>query len=189
MSLIAMAIRLLIASLIGAIFLRAACSLYNKLFVRPVPIANQNVPQPKPVPPKPPIRVPQSDSPYAPPMAPSAKEEKVFYSTREIDHPVFGQAMGICLVASLANILASVVVGVSLTMLDQVIQGTLLTIVARISLGCAGFLVLATTIKILLPTSFPRAFIVAGLFTAICLLVIFALGIVIGVSINFSRFF
>ena len=195
-------IQLLIGSLVGAVILRAACALFNKWFGKEIPPSLdqpefQTAFQPPVI-----TRDPQSaeaKSPYAPPMAPLKQSnvhearaanaarlaEKAFRvaDARGVPEPDFGKAFLICFLASIVNMVLGfvlgLVVGVALqNQAEEALTGVHIAILICFSTA-AGFIVLAVANTVGLPTSFPRALGVTGLF----LLVAVAVGILIGVVI------
>lgn len=184
LTIVGLLIRCLIGSLIGAVILRAACALFNKWFGKEYnPTYDQTEFQSGSVPQ---ISPSASDSPYAPPMAPLKKSVSTGGYTKGVPEPDFGKAFMICLSASVANMALGLVIGFAIgMMIGNQIEGLMTTVIAiQACMLFIGFFVLATATKLGLPTSFPRALGVSGLFMAIGLLVVIAIGAIVGVVMS-----
>lgn len=175
-------IQLLIGSLIGAVILRAACALFNKLFGKEF---LSSVDQPEPVV-KPPVNVPESrslesQSPYAPPLAPLMQSSSGGVYARGVPAPNYGRAFLICLLALITNTVPAFALGLVVRAQDLNVER-----IVPIILVVVGFIVLATANTLGLPTSFPRALGVTGLFFLITIAVVVSIGVVIGLAISFA---
>lgn len=161
-------IQLAIGSLIGAVILRAACSLFNKWFGSSEPVVVEKPGANKP------ISATQSDSPYAAPMAP-LKQTKA----SQLLEPEFGKAYLICLVASLVNAVLGFMGGLAVGLAYHGEPPNELVIALQVCVVGLGLFVLAIAIKVGLPTSFPKSLAVSGLFLLISLVVALAIGLIV----------
>jgi len=179
-----------IGSLIGAIILRAACALFNKWFGKEfIPATDQFETQPVTRPPvNPASQSPESQSPYAPPMAPLMQSDGGVYA-RGVAQPNFGRAFLICLVASIANILLGILLG---SMIGLATHGPeapafpVQLILIQVALFICSFVIMTIAISVGLPTSFPRAMGVTGLFLLIALAVGIAIALVVVVVMTIA---
>jgi len=194
--LIGLLVQLLIGSLIAAVILRAACALFNKFFGKGQPVSNDqpgfppgSIGQKKTADPQ----SLESQSPYAPPMAPLMQSGSL--ATRGVPEPKFGKAFMICLVASIANMMVGFLLGLVFGMFfggagpnaaqEFAVAGMLAIQICSL---IAGLFILASAIKLGLPTSIPRALGVTGLFMMIGVAVGVAIAIVVGLIMTLGGF-
>lgn len=175
----------LIGSLIGAVILRVACALFNKLFGKEL-LSPTDQPEFQPVA-KPLVKTADSASPYAPPMAPLTQSNSTGGYVRGVPKPSFGKAFLICFLATIAN----AVLVFALGMITGFVSNGQAQDFAMLRFAILGFVVLGSffmlTIanKLGLPTTFPRALGISGLFLLISLVTGVLIGVIIGV-INYA---
>lgn len=175
--LVGLLLQIVIGSVIGAIILRAACSIFNALFGGK-PIA-QVVDR------KPSNSVPaKSDSPYQSPSAYAAPNVSFDSSVPE---PGFGNAFVICLFSSVINAAFGFVVGVGVSSLGP---ASTAIVVAGQGLSIAfGYIILAVIIKINLPTTIGRALAVTAFFFVITAFIVAGLALVVFFVMGSTLFF
>ncbi|QEG22156.1 hypothetical protein [Mariniblastus fucicola] len=173
-------VQCLIGSLIGAVILRAACSLFNRFFGG----ENEVVPTHQP-----PVKLevdidvsseaPVSfDSPYASPTTPLAAG----YPDRPpckfgVPSPSFGNAFLICLSTTLIQNFIGFAVGFAASYF--VGGNNWLAIILQLGVMLIGFLVLTAMVKIQLPTTVGRALGVASLFFLVTIAIVAILAAII----------
>ena len=163
--LVALVVQSLIGSLVGAVILRAACSLFNKVFGGPIEAQVQHSEFPQT--PKPATSVEDDDftgldSPYRSPNTPLSVAPK--RSGVGVPEPEYGNAFVICFIASVINGVLGLVIGslaITLTL------PTLAFLGLQFLFLLLAFLVFALLIKRQLPTSIPLAMAVTGIFLLI----------------------
>ena len=167
-------VQVLIGSLIGAIILRFATHLWNRI------TGNQAGSSKPPAIPKSrsaPIPRKLSESPYQPP---SEYQATVIAETGGLEIPRFEKAFVICLIANGINYL----IGIGATLLINLYLNRLIGNIAMTLPIQAGRILIAMTILTLVikgsyPTSLGRATAVAGLFAAVCLVAAMVLGLLV----------
>ena len=172
----ALLVQCLVGSLIGAVILRAACALFNKMFGKEIqtPVVAEKFPAVA----TPHLKQPVSDSPYAPPMAPLKKASGLSVYIKGVPEPNFGKALAICLIATIISMVFGLILGMTMaSLVDQFQNVGVITL--QIASAAIGFFTLAAAISLGFPTSFPRALGVSGLFLAIYVVVVVAIGLVV----------
>ncbi len=180
-------VQCLIGSLIGAVILRAACSIFNKYFgganedvaVHQFPMQMPNVPSTETYS----EEVPSFDSPYASPTTPllNAYPDRPRFEYG-VPAPEFGKAFLICIATSLLQVFLGIILGFLLASLGAAqIQALILV---QFLVVIMGYFILSAMVRVQLPTTFPRAFAVAGLFFLISI----AIGLFLGLFVVMFTF-
>jgi len=183
--LIGILILMLIASLIGALILRFACALFNKWHGEELATPNDRPEfqfDAKRTLTKPDSQKLEDQSPYAPPMAPLTQSNSNGLYIRGVAVPEFGKAFMVCLLGSIAFVGLGIMFMMILGMILQGRHPSFGTIAIQIFTIVGGFFILAAAIKLRLPTSFPRALGVTGIFMLIGLVVLIGIALVVGVA-------